>query len=1087
MTPHINVHLRDGASQLQRLMAELQDGFVKVDERSLEELLTFAKQYAKSVLYFDHLPPNVNKENGDWADFFNFDPKQLLEQLSTRDNIEPHLALYLTFLQLIQTLQEQANGFTQNHLDFYYRNVLNLQPLNGRADEVHVVFELARTATEQFLAAGTTLDGGKDDTGTKRLYKLDNDIVVNTAVITDLRSTYVPEDKVDEVHYATVANSQDGLGGKLPPEDQSWSAFGREADTDRKLPALPVQKTGFALASQVLEMKEGDRIVTVEITLAIDSSFNLTEANKLGANALEIFYSGEKGWIGPNAATLKFSAITGSTQRVKMEITDGGLNKSVPAVTGYNAALLGKDFNTQQPLMQVLFTQTTSGKLRKMLLRSTVVNTRMKVAVNGVTTLQLQNDMGLLDPKKAFMPFGPIPVKGASFYVGYEEVLQKNIDQFSFDVSWQGAPESFRTHYDNYFERDALFRIASRSINSDLRIVGSVLNNSLSVLNDNNPISNNDYFTAKIAVKGQSNNINTKLFGNNATEDVRWPLGGAPAVTSIPSSYKILSNTFKSYYTDQKLVLASPNFYSYSNVGLAISNWWKLPLLNLVNPVKPVDTTKGFARITLDKDFFHKKYPGVFATRMREEVSEDQLPLEPYTPLIKTFSLNYTASTSVVNVNDINFSAFNTRELQFFHADVFGVAEQHGYLKDNFNKLLKLSSTNVFLLPQHPVGGAFYIGLDKVEYGQSVSCLFQLAEGSADPEADTQDVQWSILCSNEWRSFRPEELLMDHTNHLLRSGIIKWAIPAEASKDNTLFPAGKLWIRGQVKDPRAICRFIQLHTQAVKATFVQGTGATVMNVLAAGTISKLSEKLASIKKVEQPYGSDNGQLPENNVEFQTRVSERLRHKQRAVMAWDYERMVLQQFPEVYKVKCLQHSAAGTDSCCAGQSPGHVAIIVVPDLRNRNAINPLEPKVSKDTLVSIQDYLQAHTGMFVTLHVENPHYEKVVLDFKVRFKTLGDTGYYKKLLNEELKQFLSPWAFSASQDIAFGGAARKSVLLNFIDGRDYVDFVTDCNMYHQVGNKKSGNVNEIIVSDPRAILVSGNTHTINDYTLQDVCK
>lgn len=1086
MTPHINVHLRDGASQLQRLMAELQDGFVKVDERTLEELLAFAKQYAQSVLYYDHLPPNVNKANGNWADFFHFDTKQLIAQLSTRDNIEPHLALYLTFLQLIQSLQEQVNGFTQNHLDFYYRNVLDLQPLIGRADEVHVVFELARTATEQFLKAGTTLDGGKDETGNRRIYQLDNDIVVNTAAITDLRSTYVPENRIDEVHYATAANSLDGLGAKLPPEDQSWSAFGREADTNRKLPALPLQKTGFALASQVLEMKEGDRTVTVEIQLAIDSSFNLTEANNLGANALEVFYSGEKGWIGPNAATLKFSAITGTTTRVKMEITDGGLTKAVPAVTNYNAALLGKDFNTQQPLMQVLFTQTSSGKLRKMLLKSTVQNSRIKVAVNGVTTLQLQNDMGLLDPKKAFMPFGPIPVKGASFYVGYEEVLQKNIDQFSFDVSWQGTPQSFRSHYANYFPPDAMF--LARRISSDFRIMGNDLLDigSLQAMNNNNPIANNDYFTAKIAVKGQSTNINTKLFGNDATEDVRWPLSGTPAITSIPSSYKILSNTFKSYYTDQKLVLASPNFYSYSNVGLGISNWWKLPLLNIVNPVKPVDTTKGFARITLDKDFFHKKYPGIFATRMRQEAPEDQLPLEPYTPLIKTFSLNYTASTSTVNVTDVNFTAFNTRELQFFHADVFGVAEQHGYLKENFNRLLKLNNTSVYLLPQHPVGGAFYIGLDKVEYGQSVSCLFQLAEGSADPEADTQDVQWSILCSNEWRNFQPEELLMDHTNHLLRSGIIKWAIPAEAAKDNTLLPAGKLWVRGQVKDPRAVCRFIQLHTQAVKATFVQGSGTTVMNVLAAGTISKLTEKLASVKKAEQPYGSFNGQLPESNVPYETRVSERLRHKHRAVMAWDYERMVLQQFPEVYKVKCLQHSGPGTDSCCAGQSPGHVAIIVVPDLRNRNAINPLEPKVSKDTLVSIQDYLQAHTGLFVTVHAENPHYEKVVLDFKVRFKTLGDTGYYKKLLNEEIKQFLSPWAFSGSQDIAFGGSARKSVLLNFIDGRDYVDFVTECNMYHIVGNTKSVNVNEIIVSDPRAILVSGNSHTINDYTLQDVC-
>lgn len=1080
MTPHINVHLRDGASQLQRLMAELQDGFVKVDERSLEDLLEFAKQYAHSVLYYDHQAPLANKVNGDWTDFFSFDTAQLLQQLPGRDDVEPHLALYLTFLQLFQSLQKQMNGFTQQHLDFYYKKVLNLLPLNGRADEVHVVFELARTASEQFLPAGTALDAAKNGQ-----YTLDHDIVLNTATITDLRSTYVPEDRADEVHYASVANSPDGLGGKLPPEDPSWHAFGREADADKKLPALPVQKTGFAFASQVLEMKEGERTVTVEMEIAVDSSFNLSQANTLGANALEVFYSGEKGWIGPNSAVLKFTAIPGTTQRVKMEVTDSGLNSSVPAVTAYNEALLGKDFNTQLPLMQILFTQTTSGKLRNMLLKSRMLNARIKVSVNGVTSLDLQNDMGLLDAKKAFMPFGPVPVKGASLYIGYGEVLQKNIDQFSFDVSWQGAPEDFRAHYANYFPLDYALLRAPR-ITGDARIIGGI-STGLTVYNSNNPVSNNGYFTASIAVKGQSAKITTRLFGNDATDDIRWPMtGSAPVATNIASSYRILSTSFNNYYTDQRLVMANPNFFSYAKVGLGISNWWKLPILNIVNPVKPVDTSRGFARVTLDKDFFHKKYPAVYATKMREEASEDQLPLEPYTPLIKTFSLNYVASTGIVNLNDASFTRFNTRELQFFHADVFGVAEQHGYLKDNFNHLLQLGDTNVYLLPQHPVGGSFYIGLDKVEHGQSVSCLFQLAEGSADPEADTQNVKWSILCSNEWRDFRPEEILMDYTNHLLRSGIIKWAIPAEAAKDNTLLPAGKFWIRGQVSDTTAVCKFIQLHTQAVKATYRQGSGSSVMNVLAAGTISKLKEKLASVKKVNQPYGSFNGQLPESSDAFETRVSERLRHKQRGVMAWDYERLILQQFHEVYKVKCLQHTGPGADACCAGQSPGHVTLVVVPDLRNKNAINPLEPKVSKDILVSIQNYISAHTGLFVTVHAENPQYEKVILDFKVRFKTLGDTGYYKKLLNEDLRQFLSPWAFSGQHDITFGGIARKSVLLDFIDGREYVDFVTECRMYHQVGNTRSVDVNEIIVSNPRAILVSGNMHTIRDYTLQDVC-
>ncbi|MCK7559676.1 hypothetical protein MKQ70_33920 [Chitinophaga sedimenti] len=196
--------------------------------------------------------------------------------------------------------------------------------------------------------------------------------------------------------------------------------------------------------------------------------------------------------------------------------------------------------------------------------------------------------------------------------------------------------------------------------------------------------------------------------------------------------------------------------------------------------------------------------------------------------------------------------------------------------------------------------------------------------------------------------------------------------------------------------------------------------------------------------------------------------------------------MLQQFPEIYKVKCLQHSSGATGHCCAHQSPGDVTLIVVPDLRNANAIHPLEPKVSKDVLVRAADYLQQHCSFFTTVYVENPRYEKVLLECKVRFTTQGANGYYKKKLNEELVQFLSPWAFDSSLDITFGGAVRKSVLLNFIDERPYVDFVTDCHMYHVVNGQRSGDLGEIFVSDPRAILVSGSQHTISDFTLQDVC-
>ncbi|MCK7559675.1 hypothetical protein MKQ70_33915 [Chitinophaga sedimenti] len=441
------------------------------------------------------------------------------------------------------------------------------------------------------------------------------------------------------------------------------------------------------------------------------------------------------------------------------------------------------------------------------------------------------------------MPFGPIPVTGASFYVGYDEVLKKNIDTFSFEVDWQGAPKNFRDHYRNYFPQEFMLGHSP----GGFPYVGIYYGPSI-VINNNNPVDDNGYFTASISIKGKNDKIQTRLFANDGTAHIQWPFreNSAPVVTSIFSDYASLATTFNSYYPTQYSLYSNPNFFAYT--GLSLNTIWQMPVFSLLNPAKPVDTSKGFVRIDLDKDFFHKKYPLVYATKMRDEAGEAGLPQEPYTPLIKTFSFNYTASTNLVAVDSNSFAAFNTRSIQFFSVDVFGVAEQHGYLKNSLAAPLQLATTSVPLLPQYAVGGAFYIGLEKVSHGQSVSCLFQLAEGSADPETDTQEVEWSILCNNEWRRFLPEEIVLDRSNHLLRSGIIQWAIPNEATFDNSLMGKGRCWIRARVQQPLGVCRMVQLHTQAVRATFQPESGTPLMNVLPAGVISKLKDKLPTIKK-----------------------------------------------------------------------------------------------------------------------------------------------------------------------------------------------------------------------------------------------
>jgi hypothetical protein len=196
---------------------------------------------------------------------------------------------------------------------------------------------------------------------------------------------------------------------------------------------------------------------------------------------------------------------------------------------------------------------------------------------------------------------------------------------------------------------------------------------------------------------------------------------------------------------------------------------------------------------------------------------------------------------------------------------------------------------------------------------------------------------------------------------------------------------------------------------------------------------------------------------------------------------------LQQFPSIYKVKCLSHSSE-QESCCAYRRPGQVTLVVVPDLKNKTPVDPLKPKAPLDTLTAIEDYLKKMHSMFIEVHTRNPEYEELQLDFKVQFKRNYEFGFYSKKLNDDLIRYLSPWAFSPSFEISFGGRVHKSVILNFVEELEYVDFITSFKMYHRSGeNPATKDVNEIEVINPSAILVSSANHLINPVSANDVCE
>ena len=103
---------------------------------------------------------------------------------------------------------------------------------------------------------------------------------------------------------------------------------------------------------------------------------------------------------------------------------------------------------------------------------------------------------------------------------------------------------------------------------------------------------------------------------------------------------------------------------------------------------------------------------------------------------------------------------------QFFHVHATGVGE------------VKTSASFNYLLPQYVSEGELYLGLKDLNPPQNLAVLFQISEGTSDPDLTPPEVKWSYLACNEWKPFPQQNILSDTTKGLIydRRGEVQHAI-----------------------------------------------------------------------------------------------------------------------------------------------------------------------------------------------------------------------------------------------------------------------------------------------------------------------
>jgi hypothetical protein len=443
------------------------------------------------------------------------------------------------------------------------------------------------------------------------------------------------------------------------------------------------------------------------------------------------------------------------------------------------------------------------------------------------------------------------------------------------------------------------------------------------------------------------------------------------------------------------------------------------------------------------------------------------IPNAPWTPTIANMSIDYTATAKMEDLELIHLYPYN-----------------------NTYKAVELGLKPT-LFPLFCDEGHLFIGLRDFQPGSNLNILFQLAEATADSETGEEKLSWHFLDSNNWRELRTGfEVLEDKTFKLTASGIIKFALPGNMTNDNTIMPRGLYWIKASApKNSKSVSETIALYTQAIKATFKLDPANDTSRLaipLEAGKIAKLLVADPAIKLVSQPAGSFDGKLPELESTYYLRVSERLRHKGRAIQKWDYERLVLEEFPEIFKVKCINHSFH-TDAHIyendVPYAPGYVMLAVIPDLNKLKAGNSFEPRAPVSLLEKINKFLSKKTSPFVRFKAVNPRYEQVHFCITVRLILKADKNFFKEKLKTDLREFLAPWAIGKYDKLSFGQPVYRSDVLRFLERTTYIDFIRDIRMKHESDSGPMTDKQKVLPLSPRSILIAGNIDVLID---KDVC-
>lgn len=776
------------------------------------------------------------------------------ESLIQRSDHSPDAGLLLAFIELFfQQLIPELNQLPGRLTEFYYNKLIRKKRLPRVAGMAHVYFEPAKFVEKKLIAKGLPLYAGRDTKNESIVFETLDDVPLSQARIKEVYTLFFTKPNSRDYGYPIFKGPQGIYLQKCAFEEQgkSFETFGHNLKIYEKIKADDPRNANFgiAISSKVLFLKEGERIITLELEVNIDQISNnyafkelrkdievndnddpVVKLKTIFKKHITYEITVKDGWDPldqPEVAEVIDPEVTGvgGVKKLKLDfkLTDKfnpiDANRQFNNYPAIRFRLMSPDPDPIQSLSEI--------ELYNFFKKFTIKVTKLEVYVKNIKNLTCYNDLGVLNINQPFQPFTSTPAINSTFVIGHVEAFQKPLIRVELELTWN-FPTNFGEYFNGY-QNDEIKELEAYKINETIGLF---------------PELNEDGIRPPITI--------TEL--NEYQAPTEW------------------QEVLPDYAKDCQ---------------------WGYLKLQLTAPDQPFGV--GLFQKTLNV----KMQETMIAAATRKD--KDPLPIihdinPPLTPELTNIRLNYTASSN------------SDSDYQLFH--IHPIGNGNGKEKISKSKPTELVTKVYEHADGSAYEGSLFIGIENLTPGL-LSIYFELSGSSLIPSNSESEAEPPVFFLVSNNKFIPLTKVADTTEGFEQSGIVQLNIPSRLSDNNrtTILPDDLSWIVVVAKEnAESYGRTNCIHLHGARALRTRTTGIPQFEqehvAVAAETISRTLNDEPAIKKVWQPYPSFGGSILEDALSFSKRIAMELRHRNRPTKPEDIENIIYNAFPQVYFCRAL---------------------------------------------------------------------------------------------------------------------------------------------------------------------------------------